>query len=98
MSLELFAFSALFVAATLLVRAFFAPRIHWGTTVVSALLAASLLLALQYWLVSLGLLAFDPLHSSGFLLNGVPAEMTLACISAPLFFAVLWQAAKEAGR
>lgn len=95
MSLELFAFAALFAGATLLTLTVFKPRIHWGHTLVSALLAGSLFLAAQYWLVSLRILSFESRSTSGFFIDGIPLEMALVCIAAPVFFAVVWQTAKQ---
>ncbi len=95
MQLDFFLYAGIFLLASLLCLHFFKPRLHWGLTLVSALLAGSLFLALEQWAATLGLWSYSLAFTSGLFFGAVPLEQILFYITAPLFFSIFWQTIKQ---
>ncbi|MBS3062051.1 MAG: hypothetical protein J4215_05710 [Candidatus Diapherotrites archaeon] len=95
MAFEYFRYLAVIVGLVLLLVGYFKPRLHWGKTIVTALLSGSIFLALEYWVLNLGILQYNSIASSGFLIGGIPVEALLFFLTIPLLYAVFWQICKQ---
>jgi len=95
MAFEYLSLIGLIVLVTCVLLVLFKPRIHWGLTIVSALLAGSLFLALDFWGTNWGLWSYALTQTSGHFIGAVPVESILFFIATPLLFSIVWQITKH---